>query len=133
MFNEIARLYDRIKQVREAMVRIQAVEFDPWKNRFENNREAEEAMAGLKNESGKIHEQMKALREKLRNDMYKLVKSYLDKNGEDETVDMLFQLKRWHPWSYEYFFEIADLFRLKGEKSLNDKINRRLFPFMNRS
>lgn len=123
MFKKIARLHDRIKKTQEAMVRIQAVEFDLWKTRFENNREAEEAMAGLKTESGKIHEQMKLFREKLRDDLYRLVKLYLDKNGEEKTVEMLFQLKRWHPWSYEYFFEITDLLRLKGEKSLLRRIN----------
>lgn len=90
MFEKIARLHDRIKKTQEAMVRIQAVEFDLWKTRFENNREAEEAMAGLKTESGKIHEQMKLFREKLRDDLYRLVKLYLDKNGEEKLLKCFF-------------------------------------------
>ena len=113
--------------MRKAKTLIRVVEYP--NHSFENNYEAEQAMNGLKTEAGEAHEQLMALEKRLQNALYQLIESYIDENGEEKTVEMLFELKRWHPWSYEYCSEIMDILRGRGKEHLVAKICRRIYGF----
>ena len=111
---KIAGLYERIEHAREAMRHIRAVEFGNRYHSFENVGAAMVAMVQRNSELTEIHTRVDFVRAKLQEDLFQLIKLRLDTRGEKETAALLYQLRRWHPWSYQYFYEVLEILRLKG-------------------
>jgi len=123
MLERIADLYDRIEHAIEAMRHIRAVEFGDRYHNFENVGEEIRTIAQRNSEPAVIHSRMHLLKHSLEEDLYKLIASYLNDNGEKKTAALLYRLKRWHPWSYKYFYAILEILRSKGHDSFLRKLD----------